>query len=212
VVLVTVSRQDLPVYLEGIGSVVPIAAVTVKTQVDGRLEKVLFKEGQSVHRGELLAQIDPRPFAIQLHLAQAAHQKDSAQLRNSRLNLDRYTTLSKQNLIPQQQVDDQQTLTDQAAASVSSDQAQIESARLLLDYARLVSPIDGVTGVRMVDPGNVVHASDPTGIVLITQMDPIAVVFSLPEDDLARVLKQMAVGTIAVDAFSRDAGGKLASG
>ena len=207
-----VVQRDVPVYLEGLGNVLPIASVQVRSQVDGRLDTVAFKEGQKVKRGDLLAQIDPRPFVIQLHNAEAALAKDSAQLRNGHLNLERYKTLRQQSLIPQQQVDDQQTLADQAAGAVAADQAQVEAARLNLDYARIVSPIDGVVGVRQVDPGNLVHASDPTGIVMVTQLDPIAVLFTLPQDDLAAVSTEMAKGALVVDALSREGDKKLASG
>ena len=207
-----VVQKDVPIYLEGLGSVLALATVQVRPQVDGRLDAVLFKEGQFVKKGDVLAQIDPRPFNIQLHTAQAAVAKDSATLRDNKLNLDRYTTLRKQNLIAQQQQDDQQALVDQTAASVQSDQAMIESARLNLDWARIVSPVDGITGVRNVDPGNIVHASDTTstGIVVITQMDPIAVLFTLPEDDLSKVYETLQLGPIAVEAYSRD-GNKLLS-
>ncbi len=207
-----VIQRDVPVYLEGLGNVVPIASVQVRTQVEGRLDTVAFKEGQKVKRGDLLAQIDPRPFVIQLHNAEAALAKDSAQLRNGRLNLDRYQTLRQQSLIPQQQVDDQQTLADQYAGAVRADEAQVESAKLNLDYARIVSPIDGVVGVRQVDPGNLVHASDPTGIVMVTQLDPIAILFTLPQDDLGAVSTEMAKGTLTVDALSREGDKKLAIG
>jgi membrane fusion protein, multidrug efflux system len=207
-----VVQRDVPVYLEGLGNVIPIASVQVRTQVDGRLDSVAFKEGQKVKRGDLLAQVDPRPFLIQLHNAQAALTKDSAQLRNGQLNLERYKTLRQQNLIPQQQVDDQQTLADQYVGAVAADQAAVESAKLNLDYARIVSPIDGVVGVRQVDPGNLVHASDATGIVVVTQLDPIAVLFTLPQDDLAAVSTEMAKGPLVVDAMSREGDKKLSSG
>jgi multidrug efflux system membrane fusion protein len=207
-----VVQKDMPIYLEGLGSVLALATVQVRPQVDGRLDAVLFKEGQFVKKGDVLAQVDPRPFMIQLHTAQAAVAKDSATLRDNKLNLDRYVTLRKQNLIAQQQQDDQQALVDQTAASVQSDQAMIESAKLNLDWARIVSPVDGITGVRNVDPGNIVHASDTTsnGIVIITQMDPIAVLFTLPEDDLSKVYDTLQKGPIAVEAYSRD-GNKLLS-
>jgi multidrug efflux system membrane fusion protein len=207
-----VAKRDVPVYLEGLGNVLPIASVQVRPQVDGRLDAVNFKEGQNVKRGDLLAQVDPRPFVIQLHNAEAALAKDHAQLRNGQLNLERYKTLRTQNLIPQQQVDDQQTLADQYAGAVRADEAQVESAKLNLDYARIVSPIDGVVGVRQVDPGNLVHASDPTGIVMVTHHQPIAVLFTLPQDDLASVSAEMAKGTLIVDAMSREGDKKLASG
>jgi membrane fusion protein, multidrug efflux system len=207
-----VAVRDVPVYLEGLGNVLPIASVQVRTQVDGRLDTVAFKEGQKVKRGDLLAQVDPRPFVIQLHNAEAALAKDSAQLRNGQLNLERYKTLRQQSLIPQQQVDDQQTLADQYIGAVRADEAAVESAKLNLDYARIISPIEGVVGVRQVDPGNLVHASDPTGIVMVTQLDPIAVLFTLPQDDLGAISTEMAKGTLVVDALSREGDKKLASG
>jgi membrane fusion protein, multidrug efflux system len=212
VTVATVQRRDVQIFLEGLGNVVPIASVTVKTQVEGRLDKVFFTEGQSVKKGFVLAQVDPRPFKIQLHQAQAAAAKDYAQLRNAKINLDRYKTLREQSLIPQQQLDDQKANYAAAAAAAAADHALIENAKLQLDFARIVSPIDGVTGVRQIDPGNVVHAGDPNGIVVVTQLDPIAVVFTLPQDDLPRVSTQLARGAMPVDAMSRDGDQKLATG
>ena len=197
VTVATVVEQDVPIWLEGLGTVTPIATVNMKTLVDGPLMSVNFKEGQLVHMGDLLAQVDPRPFNIALPNAEAALTRDSAQLREAKLNLERYRSLRGQNLIAQQQVDDQQALSDQYVGTAQSDQAAIDSAKLNLDYARIVTPIDGVTGVRLVDPGNLVHAADPGGIVVITQLDPIAVLFTLPEDDLPRVQTAMAKGKIA---------------
>jgi multidrug efflux system membrane fusion protein len=191
---------------------VPVYTVTVHTQVDGRLDSVAFKEGQFVHKGDLLAQIDPRPFIIQLHTAEAAIARDAAQAREGRLNLDRYQTLRKENLVPQQQVDDQQALVDQYDATVKSDQAQAETARLNLDYAHITSPIDGVTGVRLIDPGNIVHAADTTGFVVITQLDPMSVVLTLPEDDLPRISEKFGQGALSVEAYSRDGVLKLGVG
>jgi multidrug efflux system membrane fusion protein len=212
VLLAPVLKKDFPIYLDGLGTAVPVYTVTVHTQVDGRLDSVAFKEGQFVHKGDLLAQIDPRPFIIQLHTAEAAIARDAAQAREGRLNLDRYQTLRKENLVPQQQVDDQQALVDQYDATVKSDQAQAETARLNLDYAHITSPIDGVTGVRLIDPGNIVHAADTTGFVVITQLDPMSVVLTLPEDDLPRISEKFGQGALSVEAYSRDGVLKLGVG
>jgi multidrug efflux system membrane fusion protein len=212
VAVAKVEQKDVPIYVEGLGNVLPLATVTVRSQVDGRLDRVFFKEGQTVKKGEVLAQIDPRPFQIMVHTAEAALARDTAQMKNAQLNLERYKQLRQGALIPQQQVDDQQATYDQGAASVKSDLAQAENARLQLEYARIVSPIDGVTGVRLVDPGNLIHASDPGGIVVITQLDPIAVVFTLPEDDLPRVSREYAKGPLDVEAYSRDGAHRLGQG
>ncbi len=212
VVVAEAQLKDVPVYLEGIGNATPLATVTVKTQVDGRLEKVFFTEGQSVKRGELLAQVDPRPFQIALQQAQAAIARDTASAENARKNQQRYEALVEKKLIAQQQADDQKALADSAAAAVQADRAQANSASLQLEYSRIKSPIDGVTGVRLVDPGNIVHAGDANGIVVVTQLDPMAVVFTLPEDDLPRVTKALAAGPVDVEAYSRDASSLLAKG
>ncbi len=204
VTTVKVTREDVPVWLEGLGNVAAFLTVTVKPQVDGRLDKVLFKEGQSVKKGDVLAQIDPRPFAIQLESAQAALARDKANLKNAEVNVERYAALSRDNLIPQQQLTDQQATAAQLAAQVTGDRAQIDAARLNLDYARIASPIDGVTGVRLVDQGNVVHAADPSGLVVVTQLDPIAVFFTLPEDQLPAVRDAMGKDPLVVEARSRD--------
>ncbi len=200
-----VVRRDVPIVREGLGSVAAFYTVTVKTQVDGRIDRVAFTEGQHVKKGDLLVQIDPRPFAIQLQSAQAAMARDLANANNAKVNADRYKTLSEQSLISVQQYTDAKANVDQLMAQVQSDQAQIESAKLNLDYAHVVSPIDGVTGVRLVDPGNVVHASDPTGLVVVTQLDPIAVLFTLPEDDLPAIAAARKDDpSLAVEAVSRD--------
>jgi multidrug efflux system membrane fusion protein len=212
VVLVEVAQRDVPVYLDGLGNVVASATVTVRAQVDGRLDRVAFREGQEVKKGELLAQIDPRPFDNQLHLAEASQARDRAQLAGARVNLDRYEAMRKDGLTTQQQVDDQRALVAQLDATTRADQAQIDSARLNLDYARVTAPIDGVLGVRLVDSGNVVHPGDASGLVVITAIDPIAVIFTLPQDDLPRVQKALLAGKITVEALSRDGGQKLAVG
>ena len=190
----------------------PTAPVVVKSQVDGRLEKVFFKEGEQVKKGQLLGQIDARPFQIQLQQGQAALARDNALLTNAKLDLTRYQTLGDQNLVPRQQVDTQRTLVAQTDAAIQADQAQIASARLNLDYSRIVSPVTGVTGVRLIDPGNIVHASDSSGMIVVTQLDPIAVMFTLPEDDQLRISQAMVKGPLDVDAFSRDGTKKLGTG
>jgi multidrug efflux system membrane fusion protein len=212
VAVTTVVQTDVPIHLEGLGTVTAMYTVTVKTQVDGRLDKMFFVEGQKVKKGELIAQVDPRPFEAALHQAQATVARDQASLVNARLNLQRYDELSKQNLIAVQQATDQKSMVDQLAATVMIDLAQVETAKLNLDYTHITSPVDGVTGIRLVDPGNLIHAADLTGIVVITQLDPIAVIFTLPQDDLPAVSEAMGKGELTVDALSRDGGAKLGSG
>jgi len=204
--------RDVPIKLEGLGSVTAYKTVNVHTQVEGRLDKVVFREGQAVKHGELLAEIDPRPFMILLHQGQAALARDQAQLEGAQRNLERYEAVVGKQLIPQQQVDDQRALVGQYTGAVRGDEATIENARLQLDYARVRSPIDGVTGVRQVDPGNLVHVGDANGIVVVTQLDPIAVLFTLPQDDLPRVAKAEAAGPLVVEAVSRDGAETLALG
>jgi multidrug efflux system membrane fusion protein len=212
VVTGVVTKKDVPIYLDGLGNVTAFYTVTVHSQVDGRLDQVLFKEGQVVKKGDLLARIDPRPFNNQLHQAQGALARDAAQLKGAKVNLERYQQLAQQKLIAQQQADDQGALVGQLEGAVELDRAQIDSAKLNLDYAQIRSPIDGVTGVRLVDPGNIVHASDQTGLVIVAQLDPISVIFSLPQDDLPRVSTELSRGVLQVEAWSRDNGQKLAAG
>ena len=203
---------DVPIYLEGLGTVTAYKTVNVRSQVDGRLDKVVFREGQPVKHNEVLAQIDPRPFQILLEQGKAALTRDQAQLDGAKRDLDRYEAVGGQHLLPQQQIDDQRALVAQLTGTVQNDHATIDSAKLQLDYARIKSPIDGVTGVRLVDPGNLVHAADAGGIVVVTQMDPIAVLFTLPQDDLPDVAKQQAQGPLPVEARSRDGAQLLGSG
>jgi multidrug efflux system membrane fusion protein len=205
-------RRDVPIYLDGLGSVTAWKTVTVRPLVDGRLDKVRFQEGQQVRKGEVLAEIDPRPFLAQLHQAEGAMARDTALLRNNRVNLERYTKLAKDSLIPQQQADDQKAAVEQYSGAVTLDQGQIEDAKLKLTYAQVTSPIDGVTGVRLIDEGNIVHAADPGGLVMVTQLDPIAVLFTLPEDDLPKVLERQQKGTLKVEAYSREGDKQLGVG
>jgi multidrug efflux system membrane fusion protein len=210
--VVTAAQRDMPIYLEGLGNVLASATVTVKTQVDGRIDRIAFREGQEVKKGDLLAQIDPRPFHAQLDAAQAALTRDNATLLGAVRNLERYGELHKSGLSSQQQVDDQAALVAQLRGTTASDNAAIETARLNLDYAHITSPVDGVTGIRLVDQGNVIHASDPTGIVVLTTLDPIAVIFTLPQDNLPAILTEVAGGTVGVQALSRDGTTLLAEG
>src|SRR5450432_2704757 len=207
-----VEQRDVPVWLEGLGNVSAFYTVTVKPQVGGQIVNVAFKEGEHVKKGDLLMQIDPRPFAIALQSAQAALARDNATLKNGQVNADRYKTLADQKLIAVQQYTDQAAVVAQLDAQAQADQAQIASAQLNLTYARITSPIDGVTGVRLVDPGNLVQPSDTTGLVVVTQLDPIAVLFTLPQDDLPSITEGMADGPLTVEARSRDGDTTLAEG
>jgi multidrug efflux system membrane fusion protein len=212
VTLAKVEKKDVPVWLEGLGTVAAWQQVTVRAQVDGRLDKVLFTEGQFVHKGDVLAQIDPRPFAAQLHQAEGALARDRAQLHDAQINLERYRSLLAGKLIAEQQVDDQAALAGQVEGGVHADEAQIETAHLNLDYARVRSPLDGIVGVRQVDAGNLVHATDPNGLVVITELDPAALFVTLPEDVLPQVTAAMARGAVDVEAWSRDGSMQLGSG
>ncbi|TMB15915.1 MAG: efflux RND transporter periplasmic adaptor subunit [Deltaproteobacteria bacterium] len=212
VIVAPVQRRDVPIYLDGLGNVSAFYTVTVRSQVDGRLDQVLFREGQQVKKGDLLARIDPRPFQNQLAQAQGALARDKAQLEAAKVNLDRYRQLAAKKLIPQQQADDQAAMVGQLEGAVQVDAAAIASAKLNLDYASIRSPIDGVTGMRVVDPGNLVHASDANGLVVITQLDPIALLFSLPQDELPDVMRELQAAALAVEAWSRDGSQKLATG
>ena len=212
VAVAVASRRDVPVYLEGLGSVVAFQTVTVKSQVDGRLEKVLFREGQGVRKGEVLAQIDPRPFQAQLQQAEGALARDEAQLLSARRDLERYRALAAEKLVPQQQADQQVAAVGQLEGAVRMDQAAVATARLNLDYARIAAPIDGVTGIRAVDAGNIVHASDPNGLVVLTQLDPVAVIFTLPQDELTPIASALARGALPVDVYARDGTTLLGAG
>lgn len=207
VVTALADKADLPISLSGLGSVTAYYTATVKSRVDGRIDAVLFAEGQQVKRGQALLQIDPRPFAIALQSAEATLARDEATLRNNALNVARNTALLQKDLVAKQVVTDLQATVDQYEGTVMVDKAAVDSARLQLEWARITAPIDGRTGVRLVDPGNLVHASDANGLVVITQLDPIAVLFTLPEDDLPEVAVQMAKNPLTVEAYSRD--GKL---
>jgi len=209
----TVQTRDLPVYLTGLGSVEAFYTVTVKTRVDGQLVQVNFREGQEVKKGDLLLVIDPRPYEVALAQAQANLAKDEASLKDAKVNLDRFKQLyTNGGVISKQQLDTQDSLVGQLEGAIGADQAQIDSAKLNLTYTRITAPVSGRVGLRLVDPGNIVHAADQNGLLLLTQMHPIAVIFTLPEDQLPTVAQHMRKGALLVDAYSRDDQTKLASG
>lgn len=204
---------DLPVYRTGIGSVAPLQTVTVRTRVDGELMRVLFREGEEVHKGQLLAVVDPRPFQVQLEQAEGQLARDIALQGNAHRDLQRYVTLLPHEAIPQQQLATQQTLVSQYVGIVKSDRGLVDSAKLQLRYCHITSPLAGRVGLRLVDPGNIVHAADANGFAVITQLDPIAVIFTLPEDSLPEVLAAQRRGSpLAVTALDRALQRTLASG
>ncbi|HEY4181790.1 MAG TPA: efflux RND transporter periplasmic adaptor subunit [Kofleriaceae bacterium] len=205
-------QQDLPVWLEGLGTVQAFQQVTVRAQVDGRLDKVLFTEGKPVKAGDVIAQIDPRPFRVQLLQAQGALARDKAQLDSMKKQYERLQTLKQQNLIAQQQVDELAGQFGALEGTVKIDQATVENALLQLDYAQVKAPLDGITGVRLVDAGNLVHASDANGLVVITSINPTAVMFTIPQDKLQSVVAAQAKGDVKVEVYNRDGSQKLGEG
>ena len=213
VVVAPAQIADFPVYLTGLGTVTPLATVTVRSRVDGQLLRVDFREGELVKEGDLLAEIDPRPFQVQLTQAEGQLAKDEAALANTKLDLNRFKDLVAQGLIPQQQYDAQVSTVAQAEAAIKTDQGTIDAAKLNLTYARITAPITGRAGLRQVDPGNMVHATDQGGIVVLTELEPIAVLFTLPEDSLQAVLRKLRTGpTLPVEAWDRDLKNRLETG
>ena len=212
VAVAKVERQDVPEYLVGLGTVTAFYTANIKSRVDGQIMRVNFQEGQIVKEGDLLLVIDPRPYQVQLEQMQAQLFKDQATLRDARLNLQRYTTLIPSGSIAQQQVDTQQSMVDQLDGQVRTDQAQIDNAKLQLVYCNITAPFTGRVGLRQVDPGNIVHAADTTSMLILTQLQPIAVIFTLPEDQLPTVAQHMKNSTLAVEAYSRDNQTKLGTG
>jgi multidrug efflux system membrane fusion protein len=207
------TTADFTVYLNALGNVTARNTVTVRPRVDGQLLQVQFQEGQLVKSGELLAQIDPKPFEVALQQANGQLARDQAQLTNARIDLERYQTLLKQDSIAQQQVDTQAALVRQFEGTIEADRGAVENAKLNLSWTRITAPLGGRTGLRLVDPGNMVHTTDANGIVVITQVQPINVLYAIPEDKLAQVLKRTRAGdTLLADAYDRDGKVKLASG
>jgi multidrug efflux system membrane fusion protein len=213
VVTVAARKGNMEIFLEGLGTVTALNTVTVRTRVDGQLDKVAFTEGQVVQRGELLAQIDPRPYQVQLEQAEGQMARDEAMLKNARLDLERYRILLEQDSVPKQQYDTQVATVNQAEGTVKSDQAQIDNAKLQLVYCKITSPLGGRIGLRLVDQGNMVHASDANGLAVITQIQPIAVVFNITDSDVPQVLQKMRGGAqLRVDAYDKAMTKKIATG
>jgi len=213
VVVATAQKGDLPVFFDGLGTVTAFNTVTVRSRVDGQIVKINFTEGQTVKQGDSLIEIDPRPYQVQLEQAEGQLAKDQAQLKDVQVDYERYKLLQKEGVIPQQQLDSQQALVGQSDGAIKADQAQIDSAKLQIFYSHITSPITGRVGLRLVDIGNMVHATDTNGLLVITQLQPIAVLFSLPQDQLPAVMGKMRSGvTLNVEAFDRDDINKIATG
>ena len=213
VVAANTRQADMPVYLTGLGTVTAFNTVTVRSRVDGQLIKVAFQEGQFVHQDDLLAEIDPRPFEVQLTQAEGQLARDTAQLKDAQINLERYRDLLARQFISKQQFDDQAAQVSQYQGSVKMDRGLIDNARLQLTYSRITAPISGRIGLRLVDVGNMVHASDQNGLLVITQVQPIAVVFTIPEDELPPIMRKLAAGEHPiVEAYDRAGKTKVAEG
>jgi multidrug efflux system membrane fusion protein len=213
VIVAKAIKGDLPVYFNGLGNVTAFNTVTVRSRVDGQIVKINFTEGQFVKQGEALVEIDPRPYQVLLEQAEGQQAKDQAQLHDVQVDLDRYTTLYKEGVIAKQQVDTQQAQVGQYEGALKADQGTIDNAKLQIAYSHIVSPISGRVGLRLVDIGNIVHASDTTGLLVITQLQPISVLFSLPQDQLPLVMSKMhAQKALPVEAFDRDNTARIATG
>jgi multidrug efflux system membrane fusion protein len=213
VVAARARKGNIGVYLTGLGAVTPIYTVTIKSQIPGYLMQVLYQEGQTVHKGEALAEIDPRPYQVMLENAQAGLARDQANLENARVDLKRYETLAPLKAVPEQQLATQEATVKQDQAIVQADQAQIDNAKLDLVYCHITAPITGRVGLRLVDPGNYVTPNDATGLVVITQVEPISVIFTLAEDQLPAIQERLRAGArLLVEAYDRDMKVKLAQG
>jgi multidrug efflux system membrane fusion protein len=212
VVVATAQRGDLPVFYDGLGTVTAFNTVTVRSRVDGQIVKINFTEGQTVHQGDALVEIDPRPYQVQLEQAEGQLAKDQAQLRDVQVDYGRYQLLFKEGVIPKQQVDSQEAQVGQFAGAIRADQASIDSAKLQITYSHIIAPITGRVGLRLVDMGNIVHATDVNGLLVITQLQPIAVIFSLPQDQLSQVMSKLQGKQLPVEAYDRDDVRKIATG
>jgi multidrug efflux system membrane fusion protein len=206
VVAAPVQSHDVPIYLRGVGTVIAYNNVLVRSQITGQLVKISFQQGQQVKKGDVLAVIDPRPYQAQLDQAIANRDRDQAHLENAKIDYNRYTDLAKQKSIAQQLADSQKAIVDQLVAIIKSDEAIIESARVNLGYTNLTSPIDGVTGIRQIDIGNIIHPTDVNGLVDVTQIEPISLIFTLPEAEFVPIQERLSQGTITV--FVDSQGGK----
>ena len=213
VVVATASKGDLPVFLNGLGNVTAFNTVTVRSRVDGQIVKVNFVEGQYVKEGDSLIEIDPRPYQVQFEQAEGQLAKDQAQLRDVQVDYERYKLLYQEGVIPKQQLDTQQAQVGTFEGAIKADQATIDNAKLQIAYAHITAPISGRVGLRLVDIGNMVHATDTNGLVVITQLQPIAVIFTLPQDQLPQVMARMKQGpSLVVEAYDRDNTAKIATG
>jgi multidrug efflux system membrane fusion protein len=213
VVVAKAKKGDQPIYLTGLGTVTPLNTVTLRSRVDGELLRIAVTEGQLITAGELVAEIDPRPFEVQLTQAEGQKERDEAQLANARVDLERYTILYQQNSVPKQQLDTQVAIVRQFEAAVKTDQGVIDNAKLQLIYTKITSPINGRIGLRQIDPGNIIHTTDTNGIAIVTQLQPISVIFSLPQDNIPDVMKKLRKGNqLRVDAYDRDMKNKITGG
>jgi len=213
VALATAKRGDLPVYFNGLGSVTAFNTVLVRSRVDGQILQVAFQEGQFVKQGDPLVEIDPRPFQVQLEQGEGQLARDQAQLHDAQINFERYDALYKEGVISKQQRDTQQAQAEMFQGAVKNDQGQIDNAKLQIIYSHITAPISGRVGLRLVDPGNIIHANDPNGLLVIAQVQPIAVLFSLPQDQLPEVYEKLRAGaSLPVEAYDRDDAKKIASG
>ena len=206
VVAGAVAQHDVPIYLSGVGTVIAYNTVVVRSQIQGQIVSINFTEGQTVHNGDLLAQIDPRPYQAQLDQLIATRDRDQAQLVNAQANLDRYTQLGDKGWATPQLVDTQKAQVAQLQSAIKADEALIDAAKVQLSYTRLTSPIDGVTGIRQIDIGNIIHPTDPNGLVVVTQIEPISLIFTLPETDLPQIQqqKEQTKAPLTVLAYSQD--------